>query len=245
MQGYTLRRENSKYKIQNSKLLILALLVVMVLPGCSGGPTPTREPPQPTATEAEGAASPSAAVGQPTAAEQPTSVEQPTAMATEGETPTAATGGGTGGVLRWSNEGVSELDTLDPPKTQASNSVMAWGLIFEGLVRLDTKLNVRPTGAEKWDISDDGKTYTFTIRKGLKWADGSDVTSEDFRYSLERALSKDFANGSAGYYLSNNEGADRWIKGEGPGLTGGTAPSPDKLVIKIVKPGVYFLDQLT
>src|SRR5439155_24492206 len=131
------------------------------------------------------------------------------------------------------------------PRTATSNSVAASSLIYEGLVRLDSKLNIQPAGAEKWDISDDGKTYTFHIRKDLKWADGSDVTSEDFRYSLERALSKDFANGSASYYLSNIEGAEQWTKGEGPGLTGVTAPSPDKLVIKIVKPGVYFLDQLT
>src|SRR5438552_3800027 len=150
MQNYSLGWANSKFKIQNSKLLVLALLVPMLLSACSGGPTPTTEPPAPTATAAEGAASPSAAV------EQPTAAEQPTAMATEGETATAATGGSAGGVLRWSNEGVSELDTLDPPKTQASNSVMACGLIFEGLVRLDTKLNVQPAGAEKWDISEDG-----------------------------------------------------------------------------------------
>src|SRR5207248_8296380 len=70
----------------------------------------------------------------------------------------------------------------------------------------------------------------------------SDVCSSDL---LERALSKQFADGSAGYYLSNIEGAEAWLKGEGSGLTGVTAPSPDKLVIKIVKPGVYFLDELT
>ncbi len=152
---------------------------------------------------------------------------------------------GGGGTLRWSNEGVSEIDTLDPPATNASNSVMAVSLIFEGLVRLDSKLNIQPAGAESWDISQDGKTYTFHIRKDLKWADGSNVTSEDFRYSLERALSKDFANGSAGYYLSNIVGATDWTAGKAQGLTGVTAPDPSTLVIKIMVPGVYFLDQLT
>src|SRR5690242_17043192 len=96
----------------------------------------------------------------------------------------AACGGdnqsGGGGTIRWSNEGVSEIDTLDPPATNASNSVMAVSLIFEGLVRLDAKLNIQPAGAESWDISPDGKTYTFHIRKDLKWADGSAVTAEDF-----------------------------------------------------------------
>jgi peptide/nickel transport system substrate-binding protein/oligopeptide transport system substrate-binding protein len=123
---------------------------------------------------------------------------------------------------------------------------MASGLIFEGLLGLDSKLNVEPRGADALpEISEDGKTYTFTVRKDLKWADGTPVTSEDFRFSLERALSKAFADGSAGYYLSNIEGAEAWLKGEGSGLTGVSAPSPDKLVIKVVKPGVYFLDELT
>src|SRR5207244_9456325 len=113
-------------------------------------------------------------------------------------------GGSGGGTLHWSNEGVAELDVIDPPGVHSSNDSMASGLIFEGLLGLDSKLNVRPMGAASLpDISADGKTYTFTIRNGLKWADGSPVTSEDFRYSLERALSKQFADGSAAYYLSN------------------------------------------
>ena len=219
-----------------TKLGTLALLLIpMVISACGGDntPTPTTAPPQATNTSAPaGAASPTVAAGQPTAT-----------GAAAIDTPATTAGGG--GNLRWSNEGISELDTLDPPRIQASNSNMAASMIFESLVRLDSKLNIQPAGAEKWDISPDGKTYTFTIRKGLKWADGTPVTSEDFRWSLERALSKDFANGSAGYYLSNIEGADTWIKGEGSGLSGVTAPDPNTLVIKIVKPGVYFLDELT
>jgi peptide/nickel transport system substrate-binding protein/oligopeptide transport system substrate-binding protein len=62
---------------------------------------------------------------------------------------------------------------------------------------------------------------------------------------LERALSKDFANGSAGYYLSNITGAKDWLAGTGTGLTGVTVQDPQTLVIHIDKPGVYFLYQLT
>lgn len=153
---------------------------------------------------------------------------------------------GTGGILRWSNEGVADLNSIDPPAINSSNDSMAAGLIFEGLLGLDSKLNVRPMGAASLpDISADGKTYTFTIRKDLKWGDGTPVTSEDFRFSLQRALSKEFESGSAAYYLSNIEGAAEWVKGQGAGLTGVTAPSSDKLVIRIIKPGIYFLDQLT
>ncbi|MEO8286072.1 MAG: peptide ABC transporter substrate-binding protein [Chloroflexota bacterium] len=219
---------------RSGKLLALALLLMPVLlTACGGDATPTTAPAESTSTTAPETA--------PTTAAAATGTTAPAA-----ETPTVGgSAGSAGGVLRWSNEGITELDTLDPPKTQSSNSVMAAGLIFESLVRLDAKLNIQPAGAEKWDISEDGKTYTFQIRKDLKWADGSPVTAEDFRYSLERALSKEFANGSAGYYLNNIEGAAEWTAGTATGLTGVTTDGTDKLVIKIKVPGVYFLDQLT
>lgn len=221
----------------------LASTALVLLAACAGPAAPS----SPTATTAPaGGTSPTAA---PTALPTSTAVAQASPTATLAPvTPTAATtptSERAGGILRWSNEGVSEIDTLDPPQTQSSNSAMVSGLIYEGLVRLDSSLNVVPAGAERWDVSSDGKTYTFSIRKGLTWPDGSAVTAEDFRYSLERALSKDFANGSAGYYLNNIEGADEWTRGEARGLVGVTVDGTDKLIIKIKKPAVYFLDQLT
>jgi peptide/nickel transport system substrate-binding protein/oligopeptide transport system substrate-binding protein len=216
-----------RYSAKARLIALLLLLLPMVLAACDlGGTNPTPTPAAgPQATDTPGVSE-----GLPTAEPtQPGDVVAP----------------GAGGVLRWSNEGVSELDTLDPPRSQSSNSVMAITLIFEGLVRLDSKLNIEAAGAEKWEISDDGKTYTFTIRKDLKFADGSPVTSEDFRWSLERALSKEMASGSATYYLSNIEGAKEWNEGTATSLTGVTAPNPETLVIQIKQPGVYFLDQLT
>ncbi|HUS16007.1 MAG TPA: peptide ABC transporter substrate-binding protein [Chloroflexia bacterium] len=227
---------------------VAGVLAALLLTAC-GGPDPT-----PTAP-AGGAPAATAVLTAAPSTPVPPVANTAVAGATTGAATTATSAattvappggmGGGGGTLRWSNEGVSELDTLDPPKTQSSNSVMAAALIYEGLVRLDAKLNVQPAGAESWDISPDGKTYTFHIRKGLKWADGSAVTAEDFRYSLERALSKEFANGSAGYYLSNIAGATEWTAGTATGLTGVTTDGADKLVITIAKAGVYFLDQLT
>ncbi|MBF6614676.1 MAG: hypothetical protein IVW55_16315 [Chloroflexi bacterium] len=232
------KSEGTTLKRPAKLVALLGLLVPVALSACGGANnTPTTSAPasttQPTAGQVEATAT-VAPVGEATM--------QPTMSGTISSTVSAAGGGGT---LRWSNEGVSEIDTLDPPKTQSSNSIMASSLIFEGLVRLDSKLTVQPAGAESWTISPDGKTYTFTIRKGLKWADGTAVTSEDFRYSLERALSQAFANGSAGYYLSNIQGAPDWTAGKAQGLSGVTTDGPDKLVIKIQKAGVYFLDQLT
>ena len=176
-------------------LLSLLALLLPLLAACGGEtPTATTIPTAPTAT---------------TGAEAPTATTAAGPTATEaGAAPTAATGGaatattgtsagaaatpnkvGGGGTIRWSNEGVQDLDTLDPALAGASNSVMAMGLLYEGLVRLNSKLNIEPAGAASWDISPDGKTYTFHIRPGLAWADGTPVTAEDFRWSLGRALS--------------------------------------------------------
>ncbi len=217
----------------------LALLVPLVLAACDTNATPTSGP--------TGATTPTAA-GNP-ASSTPTAAGASGAPTVAGTTAPAADdtplAPGSGGTLRWANEGVNEIDTLDPPAAQSSNAVMAIGLIFDGLIRLDNRLNLQPAGAENWEISGDGLTYTFFIRKNLKWPDGTAITAEDFRYSLERALSKAFANGSAGYYLSNIKGATDWIAGKGTGLAGVKVKDPQTLTIELETPGVYFLNQLT
>ncbi len=63
------------------------------------------------------------------------------------------------------------------------------GNIFEGLTRLDAAtLEPLPGVAERWEISDDKKTYTFHLRKNAKWSNGKPVTAHDFIYSLQRFL---------------------------------------------------------
>ncbi|HMA36102.1 MAG TPA: peptide ABC transporter substrate-binding protein [Chloroflexia bacterium] len=201
--------------------LALVALLLPVIAACDSGSPPTAGPsPAPTAT-GPGPGSPAALPA----------------------TPTAAPGGG--GTLRWSNEGIQDLDTLDPALANASNSIMAMGLIFEGLVRFDSRLNIQPAGAERWEISDDGRTYTFHIRPGLLWADGSPVTAEDFRWSIERALAKENSSGAASYYLSNITGAPDWNAGKTRGLSGVTVKDPQTLQIHIDTPGVYFLYQIS
>ena len=59
--------------------------------------------------------------------------------------------------------------------------------ILEGLVWLDPQYNPRPSLATAWAISPDGRTYRFTLRKGVKWHDGKDFTSADVKFSLPRS----------------------------------------------------------
>ncbi len=162
-------------------------------------------------------------------------------LASCGSAPASATGG----TLRWSLEGVNELPALDPPLAGASQSVGVISLVFEGLVRLDSNLNVLPAGAESWDVKDGGKTFIFHIRKGLKFANGDPVTADDFAYSLNRAFSPDFANGNAGYYLSNIVGSTDVTQGKAKTITGVKVIDPQTLEIDLQIPSVYFLYQLT
>ena len=221
----------------------LVALLSLVLSACAGAaptaaPAATNPPAAPTEVSPTQAAPAATSAPAPTAA--PT--EPPTAYPAPA---TAAPAAGGGGTLRWAVEGVNELPALDPPLAGASQSVGVISLVFEGLVRLDSDLKVAPAGAESWDISDGGKTFTFHIRKDLKFADGTPVTAEDFAYSLNRAFGKDFANGNAGYYLSNIVGATDVTSGKAQTISGVKVIDPATLEIDLQTPATYFLDQLT
>ncbi|MHC4136607.1 MAG: peptide ABC transporter substrate-binding protein [Planctomycetota bacterium] len=83
----------------------------------------------------------------------------------------------------------SEPETLDPAiMTGVPEHTLALAL-YEGLVSHDPEtLGPRPGVAARWEISDDGKVYTFHLRKNAKWSNGDPVTAEDFRWSWFRAL---------------------------------------------------------
>ncbi len=174
----------------------------------------------------------------------PASSEATVAPTEAAGAPTTAAGEA-GPVLRWSIEGVNELPSIDPPNAGASQSVAVINLIFEGLVKLDGNLNVVPAGAESWDITNGGKSFVFHIRQGLKFADGTPVTAEDFAYSLNRAFGPDFANGATGYYLSNIVGATDVTEGKADSISGVKVIDPQTLQIDINTPATYFLYQLT
>ena len=62
--------------------------------------------------------------------------------------------------------------------------------IYDGLLDFDNDLNIVPQLAESFDVSEDGKTVTFNLRKGVKWHDGEDFTSEDVQFTVMEVLKK-------------------------------------------------------
>jgi len=83
-----------------------------------------------------------------------------------------------------------DLDSLDPHKAVAAGTREVLYNIFEGLVKPDKDGKLVPAVAESYEISPDGKTYTFVLRDGVRFHNGETVTAEDVVYSLNRCAGR-------------------------------------------------------
>lgn len=90
---------------------------------------------------------------------------------------------------------VLEPPHLDPTAgAAAAIDEVVYGNVYEGLTRIDRNGEVQPALAESWTIGEDGKTYTFTLRKGVTFQDGSAFDCADVKFSFERAKADDSVN---------------------------------------------------
>lgn len=90
---------------------------------------------------------------------------------------------------------VLEPPNLDPTSgAAAAIDEVTYANIFEGLTRFGPDGSVRPALAEKWEVSDDGKVYTFTLNHNVKFHDGSDFNAADVVFSLDRARAPESTN---------------------------------------------------
>jgi oligopeptide transport system substrate-binding protein len=113
---------------------------------------------------------------------------------------------------------------------------------IEGLYRLDENARPVPAQAEKVDISEDGLTYTFTLRDGIKWSNGEPVTSQDFKYAWLKALDPDTASQYAYIISTFVEGAADYNEGNGdPEGVAIEAPDDKTLEVKLVSPAPFWL----
>jgi oligopeptide transport system substrate-binding protein len=137
---------------------------------------------------------------------------------------------------------VAEPDSLDPHLTTSGYSGNIIFEMFIGLTTLDPKANVVPGAAESWTISPDGKTYTFKIRSGMTWSDGTAVTAEDFAYAFRRTMDPKTASRAAPllYMIAN---AREVNSGKAPIETLGVrAIDASTFEIKLLNPTPYFLE---
>ena len=156
--------------------------------GSSSKSTPTTASASTATTSSGGSTATSAATSAATTAGSPAATSAATATATQAAAATSTTAGKQGGTLKLGYN-LEQLLQLDPARI--STGRVAGELlcnIASALVQFDEKLNVGPDLAEKWEISDDGLNYTFHIRSGLKFADGSPLTAADCVYTYNRVL---------------------------------------------------------
>lgn len=147
-------------------------------------------------------------------------------------------------ILKLPNVGTSDLQTLDPAQGPDANSAVAVNMIYSGLVRTDTNLNILPDQAT-WQISPDGKTYTFKLKSGLSFSDGTPVTAQTYIYTWTRALLPAVGSPIASFFAAPIVGSDEVASGKSKTLAGVKALDDQTLQVTLKQQTPYFLSALT
>ncbi|MFC1735322.1 ABC transporter substrate-binding protein [Candidatus Hydrogenedentota bacterium] len=135
--------------------------------------------------------------------------------------------------------------SIDPAHGTDTSSAFLQECIFDGLVQLDpVTLEVVPAVAKSWEIFDGGRGYTFHLRKGVKFHNGREVTSEDFRYSFERLVNRK-TRAERAWVVSMLSGSADFASGKSLNISGIETPDPYTVILKIDEPSAIFLPQLT
>ena len=151
-------------------LLSLLVLASMVLTACGGAAPATQEEP-PVATE-------------PAATDAPAATDEPAA------TEPATSGQASKDPTTYVEATFGEPETLDPALNYETGGAEIIQNVYETLIFYDGEATDKfvPQLAESWEVSEDGTTYTFQIRQGVKFHDGADLTPSDVAYSFQRGL---------------------------------------------------------
>ena len=139
----------------------------------------------------------------------------------------------------------SDPPTLDPHLTTDAGSAGIIVEVFGGLVTIAPDLSVVPDLAESWELSPDGRTYTFHLRPGARFHDGKPVTAADVRWSLERATDPATQAPVAQQYLGDIVGVTAKLDGTAQSIQGVRVIDDQTLAITIDAPKSYFLAKLT
>ena len=134
--------------------------------------------------------------------------------------------------------------TLDPLKAGLTAIWKVIEHVNDGVIRVDPSLAPIPGLAESWEISEDGTVYTFHLRSGISFHDGSPFTSDDVLFSWTRILDPATAAVNAANFL-NVKGGAAFLAGETTELEGIQAPDPQTVVVTLEQPEASFLTILS
>ena len=156
--------------------------------------------------------------------------QDPSGQTNEGETQTPDEGGAEAMELRFGQiNPKAPLDRTVGTYIQ-TGQITEW--VYEGMYRINPETGeLEPCLAESYDVSEDGLTYTFHLREGVKFHDGTDFTSADVKYSFERLLTPS-TNALIGEDYNMIVGAVEMMNGEATELAGLTCPDDYTVVIE-------------
>ena len=220
----------SRYRFLNPRTLlpIMTAFLLIIAVACGSSDTDTVAP----AAKAPAAKAPAAAAKAPAAAAKapaakptalpsgavPTAVPARVTSAQATQAPVLATSGQYGGVARMS--AYADTKDWDPRGSSSLSSIQAVSQLYNQLVQMDTTdtSQIVCDLCESWEISNEGTTFTFKIRDGIKWIDGDDLTAADIHYSMLRYGDLDGPTGRSGlwrnYTLESKDGGVNLIDNE-------------------------------
>ena len=139
----------------------------------------------------------------------------------------------------------SDPETLDPHKARSTQAADILRDVGEGLLGFSPTGKLIPAAAESWEISEDGRVYTFHLREELRWSNGEPVTADHFVAGMRRLVNPK----TAAFYaqmLTSIENATSIIVGEMPATTLGVeAPDARTVVLRLAQPTPYLLSLLS
>jgi peptide/nickel transport system substrate-binding protein len=142
------------------------------------------------------------------------------------------------------NSLVDSRDTYDPRSLDPALSTdvptgRAVSYVFDGLTRFTPDARVEPALAERWDVSSDGLTYTFHLRRGVSFHDGAPFTAHNVVRTFERALDPATKGGRA-EPLAPIKGSAEFAAGKAKSVSGLSAPNDTTVVITLSEPLASF-----
>jgi len=132
-----------------------------------------------------------------------------------------------------------EPGPLDPARAVSVTDGAACALVYSGLLRPDEEGRPSPDLAHDWEVSSDGLVWTFHLRSGVRFHDGSELDAGDVVFSLERILDPETGSSRA-WVLQGIEGAEEFMTGRAPTVTGLEAPDPLTVRIRLARPLAHF-----
>ena len=133
--------------------------------------------------------------------------------------------------------------SLDPALSTDVPTGRAVGYVFDGLTRFTPDAKVEPALAERWDVSPDGRRYTFHLRRGVTFHDGSPFTARNVVASWQRALDPATKSGAA-QFLFPIQGAREFNGGTAKTVSGLSAPNDSTVIVTLSEPLAIFTKML-